>query len=81
MNQSIHRIGTIYKDGEGWYYDDPSKGVYREPFVLGTDELIEKVCRLLGVPTLKAIEFWEGNSQEREDTHTFKGKWRCLVLL
>ncbi|MCS6783547.1 MAG: hypothetical protein NZ482_10330, partial [Gloeomargarita sp. SKYG98] len=25
-----------------------------------------------GVPTLKAIEFWEGNSQEREDTHTFK---------
>lgn len=41
-NNSIN-ILYPYKEGNVWYYDDPDIGVYKEAFVLGSSETIDRV--------------------------------------
>jgi hypothetical protein len=36
---------TIYKDNGVWMFDDPEKGIEREPFVDGSTELIDFILK------------------------------------
>lgn len=38
-----------WKEGANWIFDDPARGLVREPFVLGIPEMIDEIVELLGL--------------------------------
>jgi len=51
----MNQINTIlpYRSMGGWAFDDEDVGLYREPFVAGADEAIDKIVEFLGIETNK----------------------------
>lgn len=45
-------LNTIrpYWDGTTWVFDDPQRGLVREPFVAGTPEMIDRALEEAGLP-------------------------------
>jgi hypothetical protein len=45
-------LNTIrpYWDGTTWVFDDPQRGLVREPFVAGTPEIIDRALERAGAP-------------------------------
>lgn len=43
MNQNSLQVLHPYKDQGSWVFDDESVGLRREPFVLGIDDMIERL--------------------------------------
>lgn len=42
---------TLYKDHGVWMFDDPGRGIAREPFVDGATEMIDILLQDFGLPT------------------------------
>lgn len=68
FTQTLH---NPYKIDGVWYYDDESKGVYKEPFVCGTSEFIDMVCETENIPTPKALIFW-ADQNSSQGSHSAK---------
>ena len=45
----MHTISP-YWDGTTWVFDDPERGLVREPFVAGTPEIIDRALESAGAP-------------------------------
>ncbi len=69
MELTIH----LYRKGDTWYFDDPAKDVYEEPFVEGSSEVISEMQIRLGLPgdTL-ALTF----SDRKFSEYQFCMEWR-----
>jgi len=70
--RQVHSISPLYKIGEIWYYDDESKGVYREPFVCGASELLDKVLEADGITNPTRLNFFECDEKSCQGGHYAK---------
>lgn len=59
---------NLYKEGDTWYFDDESKQVKHEPFVMGISEMITE---MVGEKKKAKVEF---SSEEFEDKQ-FSLEW------
>ena len=48
VDNSIYTMRVYYDEGS-WVFDNPSVGLYREPFVAGADEIFDEIIRVRGV--------------------------------
>jgi len=70
--RQVHSISPLYKIGKTWYYDDESKGLYREPFVCGASELLDKVLEADGITNPTRLNFFEHNEKSCPGDHYAK---------
>jgi hypothetical protein len=66
---SLLHIYPLYKEGSVWYYDDPNVNVYKEPFVCGASELIDKVAAADGIADPKGIYACADNPDAMPNGH------------
>jgi len=65
-----HFISPLYKEDGVWYYDDADKAVYKEPFVGGASELIDKIAAEEGItPYRLAVFAYDGGRKCPTDHH------------
>lgn len=73
----MRREVKLYKQNEVWVFDDEEKGIYAEPFVRGSSELIDEaasIVMLSGKPTRLIFSDTEDLLFEME-LEDMDGKW------
>ena len=87
-------IKPYYEKGLGWLFDDPERGIYREPFVGGTPQMIDRILSIKGLPPKKQFSLVFSDQTflgvdatidavgERTYHHAETGMtgWLCIVL-
>ncbi len=78
----------VRKIGSSWIFDDESRGIKNEPFVLGSSEIIDMLLKRMNRPRVKSVLLIFSDSDFRESTFALEntgeaidgGRWYIETL-